>query len=127
MLDEFARSIAAGQLDLIKARSLAQRIYTTPHRKETILPELTKMCYRKLGDACDETLTHASKDDTGRHIGFCGTCAHDHRRATGQPVRVLGTTDWVKPEPAPEPAPPVAPPPVYPSGLPSIGNDAETA
>ena len=48
VLDEFARSIAAGQLDLIEARSPAQRIYTTPHRKETILPELTKTCYRKL-------------------------------------------------------------------------------
>ena len=65
------------------------------------MPELEKKCYQLFGDEnCDQELTHASQEDDGKGVALCGSCASKHRTDVGQPVRVLGTTDWVKPPPA---------------------------
>ena len=89
------------------------------------MPELVKKCYGPLGDSCQEELTHASQDPNGQPIALCGSCASRHRHQTRQPIRVLGTTDWVKPEPATiDPNEPVSGfVPTYPNDLPSVGND----
>ena len=62
------------------------------------MPELEKKCYQLFGDEnCDQQLTHASQEDDGKGVALCGSCAARHHTESGQTVRGMGTTDWVKP------------------------------
>ena len=78
------------------------------------MPELTRKCYAEAGVDGSEIITHASSDPDGRPVGFCGGCAFTHRAQTAEPIRVLGTTDWMKPATRREA-------PV--TDLPSVGNE----